>query len=110
MHAVHGGAWAVDETPIALPARLEPARVTALLDALLAEAGLQVTLRDTLRRYPGCVHWHLKRGRERGTLELTYWPAAGRAWLSVHRNRVAPWITPTIEALQQQLQECFADI
>jgi hypothetical protein len=109
MHAVRGGACSVNETPIALPKRLKPARVTALLDALLVEAGLHVTLRDTLRQYPGCVHWHLKRGRERGTLELTYWPAAGRVWLSVHRNRVAPWITPTIAALQQQLQERFAE-
>lgn len=99
----------MNETPIALPERLEPARVTVLLDALFTEAGLQVTLRDTLGQYPGCVHWHLKRGRERGTLELTYWHTAGCAWFSVHLNRVAPWITPTIAALQQQLQERFAE-
>lgn len=57
----------MDETLIALPDRLEPARAKALLDAVLAEAGLRVTMRDTLRQCPGCVHWHAKRDRKRGT-------------------------------------------
>lgn len=99
----------MDETPIVLPDGVEPARVAALIDAVLAETGLQVTMRDTLQQYPGCVHWHLKRGSARGTLELTLWPDAGRAWFSIHHNRVAPWIAPTIATLQEQLQARFAD-
>lgn len=108
----------MDETPIALPESIEPAQVAAIIDAVLAEAGLQVTMRDTLRQYPGCIHWHLKRSRGsrdeakplRGTLELTFWPNASRAWFSVHRNRTAAWIAPTIKTLQAQLQRRFAEL
>ena len=55
--------------------------------------GQQLTVgpRTTLTSYPGCVHWHWKRGRERGTLEVTFWPETNRLWVSVHANRVGNW-------------------
>jgi dihydroxyacetone kinase-like protein len=37
-------------------------------------ANLRVTLKGTLKKYPGCIHWHLKREGERGTLEMTWSP------------------------------------
>jgi hypothetical protein len=92
------------ETPFALPSDSDPAAVEAAIDAALAGAGLRVTMKDTLRQYPGCVHWHAKQGREAGTLELTLWPAKGRAWFSVHRNRDAPWIAEAIPALDGDIR------
>ncbi len=62
------------------------------IDGCIAAAKLTTTLKDTLVTYPGSVHWHLKRGRASGVLEITYWPQRQRVWLSVHRNRRAPWI------------------
>lgn len=62
-----------------------------------AEAlGLITTQVTTLAKYPGCTHWHFKRGRSRGTLEATYWPDRNRAWLSYRPGREADWIRPMI--------------
>ncbi|MDQ3457702.1 MAG: hypothetical protein M3498_00130 [Deinococcota bacterium] len=59
--------------------------------------GLVTTQVTTLAKYPGSVHWHFKRGRERGTLEATYWPEQNRAWLSYRSGREANWMTPTVQ-------------
>jgi hypothetical protein len=37
------------------------------LEDWCVSAGLRLTLKGTLAKYPGCIHWHFKRGRERGT-------------------------------------------
>jgi hypothetical protein len=95
------------EIPIDLSAGVDPVRVTVAIDTALAEAGLWVAMKGTLKQYPGCIHWHTKRGREAGTLEITFWPAASRAWFSIRRNRAAPWIPGMVEILQHQLQQAF---
>lgn len=81
------------------------AEIIEQFDDVVAQSGLTVTLRDSLRKYPGCVHWHLKKGREPGTLELTLWPDERRAWFSVHRGRAAPWIDAELERLAATLQQ-----
>lgn len=58
--------------------------------------GLRVTLAGTLAAHPGCVHLHLKRSNEPGTLELTHLPSSGELWASVTRSRDAAWINPAI--------------
>jgi hypothetical protein len=88
---------------LGLPETLSPDEMAATIDHCLAGAGLTVTMRDTLRGYPGCTHWHVKRGRERGVLEVTLWPAGRRLWLSVHQNRNAPWIDAALPALRDEL-------
>jgi hypothetical protein len=45
------------------------------------------------------MHWHYKRGRQRGTLEITLWPLGRRAWFAVHANRGAAWIDDAITAI-----------
>ena len=54
------------------------------------ELGL-IARRMSLKKYPGCTHWHLKKAGEKGTLEATWWPEKDRLWLSVHENRRAAW-------------------
>ena len=92
------------DTDIALPHDID-ADVVDAFDEMIAQSGLTVTLRDSLRAFPGCVHWHLKKGREAGTLELTLWPSERRAWFSVHRGRTAPWIDAELERLGNALQQ-----
>jgi hypothetical protein len=62
------------------------------IERTLLDCGLRSTLKGTLRAFPGCVHWHFKKGRASGTLELTMWPAEKRIWFSVQRGRRAAWI------------------
>lgn len=63
-----------------------------VVEACAARLGLRVTLKGTLARYPACLHWHFKRGRERGTLEVTWSPTEQRLWLSVQTGRTGEWI------------------
>ncbi len=74
-------------------------RVEQAIDQAIASAELNVILRDTLKAFPGCVHWHVKNGRESGTLEITFWPQDHRAWLSVQAGRKAPWIDAKMKLL-----------
>ena len=73
------------------------------IEAAVRRVRLMVSMKGTLAKYPGCTHWHLKRGRERGTLELTLWPAQRRLWLSVQEGRRAGWIAGAAEALVAEL-------
>ncbi len=69
------------------------------IEAACAAHGLTRTMRATLHAYPGCVHWHYKRSRQSGTLEVTMWPQERRAWFAVHSNRGAAWIDDVITAI-----------
>ncbi len=80
------------DVAIPIPSLADPFAIEQTLDRAIADSGLTVTLRATLRKYPGCIHWHLKLGRESGTLELTFWPRERRAWFTVQSGRKAPWI------------------
>ena len=73
------------------------------VEAAIARGGLRVTLVGTLAQYPGCTHWHLKRGRERGVLELTVWPQQRRVWLSVQDGRNGDWIDAAAQRLTSLL-------
>ena len=94
----------MDDFEISLPLGTDDKGLERLSDETLEQSGLNVTLRDTLKQYPGCVHWHLKQGRQSGTLELTLWPQEHRVWFSVHRNRSAPWVEAVRERLYSVLQ------
>ena len=76
----------------------------ARIDLAIAKAGLLVTMRGTLKSFPGSIHWHLKQGKEPGTLEITYWPAERRAWLSIQDGRRGTWIDAKAEELRQLIE------
>src|SRR5687768_17700711 len=80
-HATFARCKQMAETPLQLHPIDESA--IARIDAALAAHGLLVTMKGTLKSYPGCTHWHCKSGNEKGTLEITLWPAQKRAWFKV---------------------------
>ncbi len=71
-------------------------------------AGLRVTLKSTLAAYPGSVHWHLKQGSARGTLEITWWPAPRQLWLAVQTGRTGPWIEAMLAGLPGEIESTLA--
>ena len=77
--------------------------MTEQIERAIASAGLTVTLRGTLKSCPGCVHWHVKSGREPGTLELTYFPQTGEVAFKIAKNRDAPWISAARVRLEEIL-------
>ncbi len=88
---------------ISLPPNAADAGVEQAIDDAIARAGLRVTMRGTLKQFPGCIHWHAKNGRAPGTLEITYWPAEHRAWISIQEGRKGDWIEGQLKPLQQAI-------
>ena len=66
--------------------------------------GLHVAMKGTLASYPGCVHWHYKKQREKGTLELTLLPGGRRIWASVHSGRKASWIETLLPRVRRDVE------
>ncbi len=93
---------------LSLPAAwLSDARpITDFLEAECLTLPLRITLKSTLRSFAGCTHWHFKHaetGRP-GTLELTWWPAERRAWLTIAGSRAGAWQPALIDALRERLR------
>jgi hypothetical protein len=91
------------EVPLAPDTPLDKAE--AVIEAACAAAGLRLTLKDTLKAYPGCVHWHYKRGSESGTLEITLWAAKRCVWFKVSAGRQGAWIEDAMERLSTIIRE-----
>ena len=89
---------------IALDLREIDASAIELIDAAIARHGLITTMKGTLKSYPGSTHWHCKLGREKGTLEITLWPAKQRAWFKIQAGRRAPWIDEIVPKIKQTLE------
>jgi hypothetical protein len=68
------------------------------------ESGLILKLKSSLEEYPDPVHWHFKKGKERGTLEITLWKKEKKRWFSVQAGRKGPWIQETIRNLKLKLE------
>src|ERR1700722_16350196 len=94
----------VKKLDVQIPANAVLERITVALDAAVGESGLTVVLLGTLKTFPGRVHWHLKRGRERGTLEITWWPKQRKLWIKVQAGRTAAWIDEMTPRLKKAIQ------
>jgi len=100
----------VREAEVLLPSKVAASNVEHTVNRICAETALHVSLRGTLARYPGSLHWHLKRGSERGTLEITFDPGTTRLWLSVHARREADWIDEILSSLPQLIVQELARV
>lgn len=92
------------DIPIILPREVGSDQIAGAIDSAIDELNLTVTMRDTLKKFPGCVHWHIKNGRESGTLEITYWPAEDRALFTIQEGRKADWIEAKVKLLKKALK------
>jgi hypothetical protein len=92
------------EADLRLPA-IDERRIEQAIDDAIAASGLWVSQRGTLKKCPGCVHWHVRNGREAGTLEVTFWPSEQRVWFTVQRGRAAGWITDGMRRIRRAIQD-----
>lgn len=93
------------EVDVNIPSHLKAESIPKIVEQACARFGLDRCSRGTLAKYPGCVHWHYKKGRQRGTLEITWWSRAARLWIKVAAGRSADWITESIPHLKRALEE-----
>ena|ERR1044071_5043132 len=83
-------------------ARIEPSGVISEVAAVFE---LTVTSDGALKSLPGSRHWHLKRAKQRGTLEITHWPQEGRLWVCYHSNRAGSWVPDIAQQFAASLAE-----
>ena len=95
----------MQEIQIPLPRDTHISRVIGTIEETVVSSGLRVTLKATLGKYPGSIHWHVKNGNDKGVFEITLWPKQHRAWFSIQDGRKAGWIRPKIALLNRQFVE-----
>jgi hypothetical protein len=96
------------ESAIHVPESPSPDKVVLVVERVIGNLGLTVTMRGTLKTYPGSIHWHLKRGQGRGTLEITWWPERRRLWMKIQAGRTAAWINDIAPRFIQKLESRLA--
>jgi hypothetical protein len=89
--------------------RSELSRLEDVAEECCRKAGLEATMKDTLRSYPGSIHWHFRKSGElRGSLEFTLWKEKRMAWFSVHDGGEAAWIDGLIVPLRRSIESGIA--
>jgi hypothetical protein len=97
----------MQEIEIPMPRNPDFAQVSGIIEKTVVSSGLQITLKASLGKYPGCTHWHVKNGKDKGILEITIWPKQTRAWFSIQSGRKADWIRPKVTLLQRRLKHAL---
>ncbi len=93
---------------ISLPSGANEKAVAQAITDAIAEYGLRVTLLSTLKKHPGCIHWHVKSPpAAQGTLEITFWPQERRAWFTVQDGRRADWIVGEMRKIDEAVRKCI---
>ena len=82
----------MDIRHIKIPANVDWASVPEIIEAACVELGLIQSLRGSLAKYPGAIHWHYKMPGQTGTLEVTASENRKEIWISVQSGRKAEWI------------------
>lgn len=98
------------EVEVSWPEGIETERMAQCVEKCAQEQGLVMTLRGVLRSYPGSIHWHWKRGKERGVLEITLWPQTRRLWFSVQARRTAAWIDALLPVLRTAISNAIGGV
>lgn len=93
------------EVEFRIPRPCDPARIEEIAERVCSARGLRCALKGTLAKYPGSVHWHYKKGKQSGTLELTLDPLRRKLWATVQMGRQAPWIDTAIPVIRREIEE-----
>ncbi|HXZ12757.1 MAG TPA: hypothetical protein VEG64_10215 [Candidatus Sulfotelmatobacter sp.] len=92
------------EIEFKVPRDCDLVRADALIEKVCAGRGLELAMKGSLAKYPGCIHWHFQRPNQKGTLELTLHRAERRIWVKVQEGRKAPWIVEELPALRRAIE------
>jgi hypothetical protein len=88
-----------------VPRTCDLGRAERLIERVCNEHGLQLGMKGTQAKFPGSIHWHFKRPRQKGTLELTIFIPERRIWAQVQDGRRAPWIDDELPVLQRTIEK-----
>lgn len=88
-----------------VPRTADLKKAGALIERVSARCGLVASMKGSLAAYPGSVHWHFKKQKEKGTLEITLHPGERRIWAQVQAGRKAAWIDQTLPHLRRTIEK-----
>ena len=101
----------MQEIDVELPDKPDWQHIARTVDRCATFSKLTCTSRGTLKRYPGCVHWHFKRGKLRrtpsGTLEITAWEQGSRLWIKIQKSRKANWMAELVPLLKRAIERAL---
>jgi hypothetical protein len=92
------------EVEFQIPPSAKLTDVDSTIESTCIAEGLQIGMKGTLASFPGSTHWHFKRPKERGTLEITLFPRDGRIWAQVQDGRRADWIDLCLAKIQRTIE------
>jgi hypothetical protein len=93
------------EVNIEVPEDVETVILTESVENVCLSHDLHCTLKGTLTSYPNSVHWHFKKAKQKGTLEITWWESKNRLWFKVTDGRQAKWIEESMLQIKEELQK-----
>jgi hypothetical protein len=93
------------EVEFSVPPKCDLKLAERLIEDICARRGLQMAMKGSQSTFPGSIHWHYKRERQKGTLELTLFPAHRRLWAKVAEGRKAAWIDLELPRLRRELEK-----
>jgi len=99
----------MEQIEFSVPAGCDLGKAGALIERICARHGLEAAMKGTLRSFPGSIHWHYKKPRQKGTLELTFLRTERRIWASIHTNRKAPWIEETLARVRAAIEQALSE-
>ena len=92
------------EVELQIPADANGDSVVKVVEQVCASNNLICVLNGTLASYPGCIHWHYRQGKQKGTLEITWWKDENRLWFKVAKGRTGDWIAEALPKLKEQIE------
>ena len=93
------------EVELQIPDQVKSEAVVRVVEQVCASHDLNCSLKGTLVSYPGSLHWHVKQGKHRGTLEITWWESGPRLWFKVADGRTAAWIDESLPRLKEEIEK-----
>ena len=93
------------ELNIEIPEDTDAAILIDAVERVCLAHNLNCTLKGTLRQYPGSVHWHFKKGKQKGTLEITWWESKNHLWFKVADRRTGKWIEDSMPQIKKEIQK-----
>jgi hypothetical protein len=90
-----------------VPRNADLTQAIKLIKKICAQHELILAMKGSLAAYPGCIHWHYKRKKQKGTLELTLFARDRRVWAKVQDGGKALGIEEELPALQWAIERAL---
>jgi hypothetical protein len=95
------------EIEIQIPPKTKTITLIKVIEESCSDHDLTCTLKGTLAKYPECIHWHFRKGKQRGILEVTWWEKEHRLWFKVADNRAGIWIDESLPVLKKKIEHAL---